>query len=111
MLNGFKRNIESLITRLGRPATLRKYTNSGTAYNPVRTPIDSNIIVAVFDYEAKDTFGSTIQKDDKLILVASSYAVTKQDKIVDEGKEYNVVEVETVAPGSVKLYYRVQGRL
>ena len=110
MLNSFNGNIQSLVSRLGRAMTLRTNTNSGTSFDPTITPSDAAITAAVFDFEAKETDGSIIQEGDKEFVFSSTVTVTKADKIVDDGKEYEIITLEQVGPGGELLMYIAQGR-
>jgi hypothetical protein len=110
MLDNFGGNITSLISRLGRAVTVRTYTNSGTAFDPSRTPADTPATAVIFDFDASETDGSIIQENDKDISLSSAVPVTKQDKIVDGGIEYEIINIEEVAPGAAVLMYIIQGR-
>ena len=110
MLDGFNGNIKSLVDRLGRDVTLRSYSATGPAYDPVLTPSDQPIKAAVFDYNADEVDGSIIQSSDKEFVIASTVAITKQMKIIDRTKEYNIENLEEVEPGNELLMFIAQGR-
>lgn len=99
----------ALIERFGRNMTLRTLVQSGSAFDPTVTNSDTSIIGVMTWYRANQIDGTLIQAGDKLLLTHS--AVTIQDKIVDEGKEYSVVTVDVVKPGGTTLLYKVQVRL
>lgn len=112
-LKSFETRIPKLINRLGRDILIRSFVNTGSDFDPVLTPTDTPAIGAFFDYDASETDGTTIQKDDVLILVGAPDVVTKQDKIVDAAKpsqELNIISVESVGPGDKNFYYRIQAR-
>lgn len=110
MLNGFNGNIQSLVDRLGRSMTLRTVTNSGTSFDPIQTNSDQSITAAVFDFEANETDGSIIQAGDKEFVFSSTVTVTKADKIIDGGDEFEIISLEQVGPGGELLMYIAQGR-
>ena len=111
MLNGFATKLISIIDRLGTDMVLRSYTLSGTSFDPTRTPSDTTVRAVTFDYSNEERFDSTIQKDDRLFLVAANTPVTKQDKIVDGSKEYHIISIENIGPGDEVFHYRIQARL
>lgn len=98
----------ALIERFGRTMTLRTLVQSGSAFDPTVTNSDASITGVMTGYRANQIDGTLIQAGDKLLLTHS--AVTVQDKIVDDGKEYSVITVDTVKPGGTTLLYKVQVR-
>ena len=111
MLDGFNEGIQSLVDRMGREVTLRSYSSTGPKYDPVLTPTDQTITAAVFDYGADEVDGSIIQSNDKEFIIASTSVVTKQMKLIDRAKEYNIENLEEVEPGNEVLMYIAQGRI
>lgn len=109
MLDYFGQNIESMVERLGRDITVRDNTNSGTGYDPIWTPTDTTARAAVFDYDASEVDGTTIQRNDKEFLIASTSTILKTSKLVD-GDTYQIISLEEVQPGSTLLMYIAQGR-
>jgi len=110
--SGYGKQAGRLIRRLGRDVTLRTYTNSGTDFDPTRTASDQTVKAAVFKFREDESFdGSIIERNDMKFVIASAVTVTKQDKIVDDGKEYHIVGVENIGPGDNVFYYNVRGRL
>lgn len=111
MLNGFRGNITSLISRLGRAVVVRTKVNSGTSFNPVQANVDVPSTAVIFDYESSEIDGTIIQKHDKLIVLDGTNILTKNDFIVDNGVEYAIISIEEVVPGAQgKLMHVVQGR-
>ena len=111
MLDYFGQNIESLVNRIGRDIIVRNFTKTGPNYAPVLTPVDTpNVKAAVFDYDANEIDGSTIQRDDKEFVIASSATILKTSKLVDGDKQYQIISLEEVQPGSELLMYVAQGR-
>lgn len=109
-LNGFSSHIKSLINRLGRDVTYRTYVNSGTDYNPTRTPTDTTIKAAIFNYTQKERGDSIIQMNDRKIAIASDTPISKEGVIIDSGIEYTLINLEVVGPQSEILMYVAQGR-
>lgn len=110
MLEGVASNIESLIMGLGRSSIVRTYAQSGTSYNPALTPSDVSVTAVFSPYKAGAIDGVMIQSDDKKAYISSTEAVTKQDKIVDGGLEYNIENLRCVQPGDDKFLYIAQLR-
>lgn len=110
MAANFSGKITRLINRLGRAVIVRTYTNSGSEFDPTRTPADAPATAVIFDFDASETAGSIIQENDKEIILSSTVPVIKQDKIVDGGIEYNIINLVEVAPGASVLMYIIQGR-
>lgn len=111
MLTGFRGNITSLISRLGRAVVIRTKTNSGSSFNPTQVNVDVAATAAIFDYEASEIDGTIIQQHDKLIIIDGTAVITKNDFIVDNAVEYAIISIEEVVPGAQgKLMHIVQGR-
>jgi hypothetical protein len=109
-LQGFSTHIKSLINRIGRDVTYREYVNTGTDYNPVRTPVDITVKAAIFNYSRVERGDSIIQSGDRKIAIASDVAIDKDGLIIDDGVEYRLVALEEVGPQSEVLMYVAQGR-
>jgi hypothetical protein len=110
MLASFVTRIAALIDREGRPVTVRAFVNSGSNFDPTRTPTDTPATAAVFDFEASEVDGSIIQANDKDINLSSTVPVDLQSVIIDNGIEYTLINVEEVGPGGDVLMYIAQGR-
>ncbi len=101
---------KELIADFGRSAILRTKVNSGLAYNPTITPTNTGITVVATKYSSFDVDGSLILATDKKFLMSSLVEPEKADIIVDGGVEYNIENVEVVAPGDTTILYKVQAR-
>ncbi len=110
MLAGFRGNITSLVSRLGRAVTVRTFVNSGSDFDPTRTPTDTPATAAVFDFDASEVDGSIIQANDKEFVLSSTVAIDKQAVIIDNSIEYTLINIEEVGPGGDVLMYIAQGR-
>lgn len=110
MLDNFGQNIESLVNRIGRDITVSDITNSGSKFDPDQTSSDVTVKAAVFKYHANEVDGSTIQRNDKKFVIASSATILKTSKLVDGGNQYQIISLEQVQPGSELLMYVAQGR-
>lgn len=109
-LQGFSSHIKSLISRLGREVTYRVYVNTGTDYNPTRTPVDTTVTAAIFNYNQTERGDGIIQSGDRKIAIASDTVISKEGTIIDDGVEYRLVNLEEVGPQSEVLMYVAQGR-
>lgn len=111
MLDGFVEHIQRLIDQGGRDLTLRTIAKSGSFFDPTNTPTDTTVRGMVFDYEVGELDGSVIQRQDKEILISTiGTVINKDDTIVDNGVEYNIINLEEAQPGPDKLVYIIQGR-
>jgi hypothetical protein len=108
-LEGFKTHIKSMISRLGRDVIYREYVNSGTDYQPTRTPVDITVKAAIFNFNVKERDG-IIQHGDRKIAIASDTPISKEGVVIDNGVTYRLVSLEEVGPQSEVLMYVAQGR-
>lgn len=108
MLAGMASQAAALIDRVGREVMIRRVTTSGPAFDPVIETTDTAVIAAVFDYDAREINGSTVQASDKQFIIRDT--VTLQDRLVDGGREYTVISVERVQPGGDVVMHIAQGR-
>jgi len=111
MFDGFATRIKQLIKRGGRIATYRTFVNSGPDYNPTQTPVDTDIYLIEFDFDASERDGSIITSNDTEFAIISDIVIDKKGKIVDKGVEYEIMSVDDVMPGDDPFMYVVQGRV
>lgn len=112
---------QKLILKNGRTITFtRKGTTPINAAEPwLGNTGDTTVpnVPAVFvDYSLRERQNSLIQDGDKRALVAaldlSSFTPTTKDKILDNGKTYEIVSIQTTAPGNTDetIMYELQLR-
>lgn len=97
-----------LIDKFGRNVTLRTTTTSGTSFDPVVNEIDTTIKAVSTKFNASEIDGTLIQQNDKKLITYDE--VNDQQKIVDDGISYEVINVDTINPGDTKIIYMVQIR-
>lgn len=110
MLKNSPQRIKKLVDKHGRGMIRRRFVTSGPSYDQTKTPVDSPITGIAFDFETDEIDGTVIQKKDKMIIVASENEIKKEDKIVDDGIEYYILDLEQVKPGTDVMMYIIQGR-
>ena len=110
MAANFGGNITRLINRLGRAVTVRTFVNSGSDFDPTRTPSNDPATAAVFDFDASEVDGSIIQANDKEFVLSSTVPIDKQAVIIDNSIEYTIINIEEVGTGGDVLMYIAQGR-
>jgi len=106
----FASRIKSLIEREGRVAVYRTYSESGDAYDPVRTPTNTPITLIEFDFEASERDGSIIATNDTEFVIESTITIAKTGLIVDRGLEYQIVSLDDTMPGDTSIMYIAQCR-
>lgn len=102
----------------GRTVTVRT-PGEDMVYDPATdtfTPgedVDTPVKALFTQFAKRDIDGELILQTDKRVLIAASAldaAPGTQDKIVDGGTEYQVINTETVQPGDTAILYMVQVR-
>ena len=90
---------------------LRTVASSGPAYDPTLTPTNTDIIGGMTAYKINEIKGP-IQNGDKKVLIAalSTPIVNASAKLIDNGQEYEIINVELIAPGEVSILHKVQIR-
>jgi hypothetical protein len=109
--SGLDNTAKSLISKFGRSVTIRSYSNSGDEADPVRTQSDVLATAVVTDFKNSEVDGTLILQSDKKFLISSLSTPEKDDVIIDQGSEYQVLNVELINPGDTVLLYKAQGRL
>lgn len=99
-----------MIGEHGRGMMLRTFTQSGDPWSPAQTPVDVNIIALQTDWTRSDRDQFLIESGDIKILVDSSVEPSTAGRIVDNGIDYSIINVVTLAPGEQTIYYKVQAR-
>lgn len=93
-----------LIDKFGKTFTRVTSTTSGEEWNPTIVETETSITGVMTTYKNNQIDGTLILASDKQILTYDE--VTIGDKI----DEYNVVNVDIIAPANDKILYKVQVR-
>ena len=102
-------------TRVYNPVTMKYYwvDDIGTQYDtePTETQVEYEGfgIVKTYDTEAVD--GTLIRADDILLISTGIPQPQMGDIFLVNGKEYQFVNNQTVAPGGVDIVYKTQVRV
>ena len=108
----FAEMAQEMIAEDGRNVLLRSYASTGDKFNPVRTSSDVTIKAVQSYFKANQIDGKLIQQNDVLFLVAAKTAtINKQQKIIDDGLEYSIIDFKLVKPGSLGILYKLQCRI
>lgn len=116
---------EKLIDTNGRDVTLRRLNR--TAANPSEpwrgpgagVPTENTVRAAIFNFLETEVDGELVQRGDKQAFIAASAAedagvtqVEKDDMIIDPEDEtdYQIVQVDTIVPGPLRVLYIAQLR-
>lgn len=113
---GLQSTATRLLTKFGKPMTLRIQT--GSAYDPntqtnVPTYQDYSVNGILLDYTGRtNEAGTYVQTDDKRILVSVSTAPepTTGAQVVDGSTVYVVQAVKALSPAGTNLLFELQGR-
>ena len=101
---------DSLIAEFGKTAVLVSTETTGPDFDPVVTETAADITLVELDYSLTNRNESLVQAGDKLFLVQAEAAPSLDDKIRLDGVDYNMVQVQPLAPGPVTILFEVQGR-
>ena len=72
---------------------------------------DTEINALISEFKARSIDGTLILRGDKRFLIAAIGPVpTVADTIIHAGKVYSIINVLTLQPSGVPIYYEVQGR-
>ena len=94
----------------GRAATLVTISNSGTAYDPVQTSMEVDVIVLQTAFKAEDRNQWLIESHDKAFLLDSSVTPIVGSTLVDGETHYSIINVATIAPGETTILHKLQVR-
>src|SRR5437870_5285124 len=96
---------DELIAEFGQVITLRRYTASGTAYDPTTTPADYATKGAKVAFTVAQMRSGSVQGTDERWLVAAGpltalgiTSIQAPDSVIIGGIEREVVKVDTIAP-------------
>lgn len=100
----------SLIEKYGRTMYLRSITESGKAYNPVKTQTDTEVTGVQGQYTAFELSGESVLSKDIKIFISSEVEPSQNDKLVDGSSVYQIKNIKKFKPGDTVLYYELQVR-
>lgn len=110
----------SAIKSAGKSLTFTRETpgtkdpRTGTSNPSTFTTFTANALA--LEYSAKDAGlsyieGTTVRTDDKKVLVeVGSYKPDMGDKVTIQGVDFEVIGIQTLAPGGIDLMYTLQVR-
>ncbi|MFM7009326.1 MAG: hypothetical protein ACKO0Z_08375 [Betaproteobacteria bacterium] len=100
-----------LIAENGRVATLVTISNSGSAWNPVQTSAEVDVIVLQTSFSSTDKNQWLIEVHDKAFLMDSSVTPIVGSTLVDGAIHYSIINVATIAPGETTILHKLQVRI
>jgi len=98
-----------LIDKNGRDMVLREMVSSGPSYNPTLTPVDHDVVGVVTEYKLSQ-LNDIIKVGDKQILMAASAAPNAAMKLIDDGIEFEIVNVFEIKPANNTIMHKVHVR-
>lgn len=109
---------DELIAEFGQAVTLRRYTASGSAFDPTLTPADYATKAARVDFTYKQMqTGSVLATDERWLVAAGPLAalgittVLPSDFIVVSGVEHKIGPLsKPIAPAGVVCVFDVQAQ-
>ena len=99
------------IAENGRAATLVTISNSGSAWDPVQTSMEVDVIVLQTAFKAEDRNQWLIESHDKAFLLDSSVTPIAGSTLVDGETHYSIVNIATLAPGETTILHKLQVRV
>lgn len=108
---------DRLLTSKGQAVSLRRVTETGTAWEPTQTTTDYATVAALLDYDNRQIDGENIQRGDRRALVAAGpltalgiTGISAPDSIVVGGVAVPVVQSKPLQPAGLVVLYDVQLR-
>lgn len=86
-------------------------SESGEPWDPVITDQAQRIVGVQTKFGANEIDGDLIKSTDKRILLDSSIKPDVSMRLRDEGVDYSIISVETIAPGTQVIIYKLQVRV
>ena len=104
---------KDIIMQVGNSAVLR--TKGVSVYDPAtgtgtNSNVDTNIKV-VFDKFTSEQIGGDVLNGDVSFMVVTDTAPTNQDKILFQGLEYNIINIQPTIAQDLVFYYDVHSRI
>lgn len=103
----------SLIAKYGATGTLRKYTNTGSSYDPTRTPTDAVCRYIKLKNEVVSSPDSKVRRDDIRLYIAASdidFAPQEGHYVVLGSEEFQIIQLMPLEPADVSILYEAYVR-
>jgi len=104
---------DRLITKYGKDIVISKKTNTGDAWNPTQSTTTQTVKGAVLDYSQNNIDGTLVLSGDKQVYITArdlDFAVEKEHTLTIDGANYAIVNLITLKPADVVVYYEAQAR-
>ena len=99
-----------LISKNGRAMRLVTISNSGSAWDPVQSENDADVIGVQTSFNATDKNQWLIEAHDKAFLMDSSITPIVGSTLVDGETHYSIVNIATLSPGETTILHKLQVR-
>lgn len=102
-----------LIAEFGATVTLRRSTNTGPAWDPQVSNVDHSAVMAVVAYSDNAIDGTNIRATDRQGLMSVGSLIiepTIADKVIVDGKEMEIVNVDPLDPAGTVVMWTLQLR-
>lgn len=108
-----RQTAERLIQKFGQVGAIRRYTITGTDYDPVRTHQDFPCRLVDLDYDDGVIDGTLIKRGDRRVLLSTaglSIQPEKDDGIIIGGAESSVKDTLPLSPAGTVVFWQIQAR-
>ena len=102
---------ERLIARFGKAGAIRRTTSTGDAWSPTQTTTDYDCTLVVTDYTLRERESTLIGATDRKVLISTdglTITPTNKDRLVLDGKPYEIVRIMPLEPGETVLLWEAQ---
>ncbi len=104
---------ERLIAKFGQKGSLRRTSNSGPDYDPVRVGEDFACSFVDLDQSQVHVADTLIQRGDRMVYLSTeglSITPALADKLLIGGVEHSVVDIQPLSPSETVVFWQLQVR-
>lgn len=104
----FQRLGKKQITKFGFTATIRRTTNSGDDFNPTQSVTETQItVVDLGNVVVSENKAENVAVRERQFVMTNEFTPIKGDVIVVGDDKFEIIRVDTVAPGNVDIIHQV----
>lgn len=108
-----KATADRLLTKFGRTISIVKQTGTPGAVIWEPGAVDStttDVVGITTNFKENQVDGELIRATDTLVLLPADVAVDEDDKLIVDGRTYDVVNPMLIQPGGMALLQKIQAR-